>query len=112
MTDDGAVLGTPLYMSPEQAVGGKVGPASDWYGVGAVLYQALVGRAPFQGIGVLGLLAAKKDETPPSPRTLVPAVPAELDRLCMELLASKADDRPSGDQVISRLGASKLTKAG
>ena len=111
LTDDGAVLGTPLYMSPEQAVGGKVGPASDWYGVGAVMYQALAGRAPFQGIGVLGLLAAKKDETPPPPSSRVSGIPPELDRLCMDLLATEPEDRPSGEEIIARLGSLAVPSA-
>jgi hypothetical protein len=104
LTDDGAVLGTPLYMAPEQAVGGKVGPASDWYGVGAVLYQALTGRAPFQGVGVLALLAAKRADRPPWPRTVAPDVPESLEALCMDLLATSADARPDAEEIARRLG--------
>jgi eukaryotic-like serine/threonine-protein kinase len=105
LTDDGAVLGTPLYMAPEQAVAGKVGPKSDWYGVGAVLYQALTGRAPFQGVGVLALLAAKRADLPPPPHLVAPDVPPALASLCMDLLATSADARPGAEEIARRLGA-------
>lgn len=104
LTDDGAVIGTPLYMAPEQATGGKVGPKSDWYGVGAVLYQALTGRAPFQGVGVLALLAAKRADLPPRPRDVVPDIPASLDALCMDLLATSPEVRPDAEAIGLRLG--------
>ena len=105
LTDDGAVLGTPLYMSPEQAVGRGIGKPSDWYGVGAILYHALCGSAPFQGTGVLALLAAKRDEMPPRPRELVPEIPADLDALCWDLLQTDAGDRPDPSEILERLGA-------
>lgn len=106
LTDDGAVLGTPLYMSPEQAVGRGIGKPSDWYGVGAILYHALCGSAPFQGTGVLALLAAKRDEMPPRPQELVPEIPADLDALCWDLLQTNAEDRPDPSEILERLGGS------
>src|SRR5690606_5111782 len=86
VTADGAVLGTPLYMSPEQATGAKTEAPSDWYSVGEMLYQVLTGRAPYAGLGMLALLAAKRQDMPPPPSSLVPVVPADPDALCIDLL--------------------------
>ncbi len=105
LTDDGAVLGTPLYMSPEQAVGRNIATPSDWYGVGAIAYHALCGSAPFQGTGVLALLAAKRDEMPPRPRDVVPDIPEDLEALCWDLIQTEQGDRPEAAEILSRLGA-------
>jgi serine/threonine protein kinase/tetratricopeptide (TPR) repeat protein len=103
MTDDGAVLGTPLYMSPEQAMGDELGPPSDWYGVGELLYQALTGRTAFQGKGMLALLAAKQDDRPAPPSTLVTGIPEDLEALCNALLEHDPARRPTGEEVLARL---------
>ncbi|MCX4239268.1 serine/threonine-protein kinase [Paraliomyxa miuraensis] len=110
MTDDGAVLGTPLYMSPEQAMGEReqLGPPSDWYCVGELLYQALTGRTAFQGKGMLALLAAKQEETPPTPSSLVEGVPEDLEQLCMDLLEREPPRRPTGDEVLQRISSLEL----
>lgn len=105
VTADGAVLGTPLFMSPEQASGADVGPASDWYTVGEMLYQVLTGRPPYVGIGLLALLAAKKEDVPDAPSTLAPGIPDDLEALCIDLLARDPADRPSPDDILRRLGA-------
>jgi len=104
LTDDGAVLGTPLYMSPEQAVGRDIDRASDWYSLGALLYHALCGGAPFQGTGVLALLASKRDEMPPHPRSVVPEVPEDLATLCWELIATDQKSRADASRVLDALG--------
>jgi hypothetical protein len=106
VTADGAVLGTPLYMSPEQATGGAIGPASDWYSVGEILYQALTGAPPYKGLGMLALLAAKRDEMPPPPSESVGGVPRDLEQLCLELLARDPSERPIGEDILRRLGSS------
>jgi tetratricopeptide (TPR) repeat protein len=105
VTADGAVLGTPLFMSPEQAAGSDVGPASDWYTVGEILYQVLSGRPPHTGLGLLALLAAKQEELPPPPSSLAADVPGDLQALCMDLLARDPARRPTGDEVLARLGS-------
>lgn len=105
VTADGAVLGTPLFMSPEQACGLEVGPASDWYSVGEMLYQLLTGAPPYAGLGLLALLAAKKDEIPKLPSAKVTGIPPDLQSLCMDLLARDPGKRPNGDEVLTRLGS-------
>jgi eukaryotic-like serine/threonine-protein kinase len=96
------VVGTVAYMAPEQAQGGVVGPAADWYGVGVVLYEALTGRRPFDGTVHEVLLA--KQRAAPSPRELAARAPADLVALCVELLAVDPARRPAGDEVLARLG--------
>lgn len=105
VTADGAVLGTPLYMSPEQAEGAEVGPPSDWYSVGEMLYQALTGVPPYAGLGMLALLAAKKDDRPSAPSALCPGIPRDLDELCAALLSRDPEERPDADAVLEALGA-------
>lgn len=103
MTDDGAVLGTPLYMSPEQAMGDRLGPPSDWYGVGELLYQALTGRTAFHGKSMLALMAAKQDDRPAPPGSVVTGIPEDLEALCNALLEHDPQRRPAGEEVLARL---------
>ncbi len=99
----GEVRGTPAYMSPEQAIGRDVSEASDWYAVGGVLYEALTGELPFAG-SVLEVLKGKQCADGPSPRKAVPYLPDDLAELCEGLLARKPAGRPTGEQVLERLG--------
>lgn len=105
VTADGALLGTPMYMAPEQALGVEVGPATDWYAVAELLYHALVGEPPFASLGMLAMLAAKRDSLPPPPSSLRDGIPEDLDALCVELLVPEPKDRPSGEEIVARLGA-------
>src|SRR5439155_3344973 len=77
-------VGTPVYMSPEQAADQPLGEASDWYSLGAMLYEALVGRRPFEGDSEQVMLR-KQTEQPPTPRQLDAGVTTELSQLCMLL---------------------------
>ncbi|HSJ99412.1 MAG TPA: AAA family ATPase, partial [Myxococcota bacterium] len=79
------VVGTPAYMAPEQGALQAVGPAADWYGAGALLYEALTGTLPFRG-APLQVLMAKQQDVPRRPRELA-SVSEDLDALCMQLLA-------------------------
>jgi serine/threonine protein kinase/tetratricopeptide (TPR) repeat protein len=101
--DSTLVQGTPAYMAPEQ-VFGKTSAASDWYAVGVMLYEALVGTVPFVG-PPRGILAAKQVLSPPRPSELVEGVPPDLDALCAELLSQDPSKRPTGEEVLARLGA-------
>jgi hypothetical protein len=100
---DGEIVGTPMYMSPEQWMAAQLSEASDWYSFGVVLYEALTGIPPFDGSGTeiaMNMLA----RSPVSPRLFNPDVPEDLSRLCDELLSLKPEARPSGSEVLRRLG--------
>jgi hypothetical protein len=104
MTISGAVMGTPAYMSPEQAGGEEIGPASDFYSIGVVLYQALTGRLPYtDGTTSVPVLVAKRDRDPVPPGRLAEGVPAELETLCMRLLSRAPQDRPGASEILAAL---------
>ena len=94
--------GTALYMSPEQALGKPIGPASDWYSVGVLLYQALAGRPPFIG-GTSEILDKKRAQDPRPPATIAEDVPDDLDRLCVALLARDPHERADGADIVATL---------
>jgi eukaryotic-like serine/threonine-protein kinase len=97
-------VGTPVYMSPEQAADQPLGEASDWYSLGAMLYEALVGRRPFEGDSEQ-VMTRKQTEQPPSPRQLDSSVAGEMSRLCMQLLQPAPAARPTGLAILEALGA-------
>ncbi|MSP61409.1 MAG: serine/threonine-protein kinase PknK [Myxococcales bacterium] len=101
---DDHLVGTYLYMAPEQAAARPVGPEADWYSVGVVLHLALTGVFPFDGPGK-DVLRRKQREEPTPPRTLRPDLPEDLDRLCTDLLRLDPRRRPSATEVMRRLAA-------
>ncbi len=98
------VIGTPNYMAPEQAAQHSVGPAADWYSVGAIIYQALTDQLPFEG-HVLEVMRHKQLSEPIPPGALVPDLPSDLEKLCIHLLKIRSEARPVGIDVLRRLGA-------
>lgn len=100
------VEGTPSYMAPEQAFKNGAISASDWYGVGTVLYETLTGRRPFPGLSI-EVLKAKLHGDPQPPRIYAPSVPEELNQLCVDLLAREPNSRPTGVQILKRIGESR-----
>ncbi len=88
ITQSGAVVGTPAYMSPEQATGclRMSGPATDVYGLGTILYQLLTGKAPFDGLSILETIRAISETDPSPPRSFDSAVPRDLEAICLKCL--------------------------
>ncbi|MBC8353987.1 MAG: protein kinase [Planctomycetes bacterium] len=101
------VQGTPLYMSPEQAAGGLLSRASDWYAVGVMLYEVLTGRFPFSG-GTMRILSRKRSETPQMPDHFASATLQYLNDLCIALLARDPERRPTATEVLRCVGADAL----
>jgi serine/threonine-protein kinase len=94
-THSRAVMGTPSYMAPEQAWGNThdIGPLSDQYALGAILYEMLVGRPPFQGANPLETLELVRNQEPVPPRRLQPSVPTDLETICLKALQKDAARR-------------------
>jgi serine/threonine-protein kinase len=93
LVNTGSLLGTAQYLSPEQARGKAVGPATDLYGLGVVLFEMLTGSPPYQGDSPLAVALQHMQEPPPDLRSLRPDVPESVARLTARLLAKDADDR-------------------
>jgi serine/threonine-protein kinase len=102
-TLQGRVLGTPAYMSPEQAEGrqDQLDERSDVYALGAMLYEVLTGRPPFEGPDTQDVLRRVVVETPTPPRGLVPSTPAALEAVCLKALAKKPADRYASARALA-----------
>jgi eukaryotic-like serine/threonine-protein kinase len=104
----GEFVGSAAYMAPEQGDGATPVAASDWYSVGVMLYEALVGRPPFTG-SLLEVITKKSNVDPDPPSKLVAGVPADLDALCMALLSRFPERRPDGAEILRQLGNAPST---
>lgn len=97
LTLEGQTLGSPNYLPPEQISSGQasVGPASDLYSLGAILYHSLTGRPPFAAGTVAETLIQVSQSDPPPPRLLNPALPRDLETICLKCLEKDPTDRYS-----------------
>jgi serine/threonine protein kinase len=104
LTRTGAVVGTPAFMSPEQALGVRVDHRTDLFSLGSVLYWLCTGQRPFQGASVMAVLMALGTEEPTPVRELNPAIPPALSELIHRLLAKSPEARPrTAAEVANRL---------
>jgi serine/threonine protein kinase len=93
-TQTGAVMGTPSFMAPEQATGSRnVGPATDTYALGAILYECLTGRPPYAGATAFETLQQVVGEAPTPPRRLAPSVPRQLEAIVLRCLEKEPSRR-------------------
>ncbi len=95
LTSSGVIVGTPSYMAPEQAAGrhATVGPRSDVYSLGAILYEMLTGRPPFREATPLDTLVQVLESEPNLPRQLNSDIPRELELICLKCMAKEAEQR-------------------
>jgi tetratricopeptide (TPR) repeat protein len=95
LTHSGAIMGTPCYMSPEQALGvrGSFTTSTDVYGLGSILYALLAGRAPFAGSSLVETLDKVRGEMPELPSKSSPRVPRDLEIICMKCLEKEPHRR-------------------
>lgn len=111
LTQTGAAVGTPYYMSPEQFVGQSVGPASDQYALGVVGYEMLTGRVPFLARNLQEVMRAHLVDPPPPVHSLRADCPPALERAILRMLAKDPEERfPGMEEVIQAIGAAPLTK--
>ena len=105
LTQDGYVLGTVHFMSPEQASGEALDGRSDLYALGCIGFLALSGRLPFEGSAPQAILVAHATKEPPSLRSVAPAVPPALAAVIDQCLRKRADDRfANGEELADALG--------
>ncbi len=102
LTQSGTIVGTPYYMSPEQAEGQTVDPRSDLFSLGSVLYVAATGELPFPGSTPLRVLSALANRTPPRIDAVVPGFPVETSNLIARLMSKTPNERPASAVEVAR----------
>ena len=106
LTQSRTLVGTLAYMSPEQIRNAKtVGPPTDVWAIGLMLYEVLTGKSPFAGMSELGLVAAIESAKVPYPRRVAKELPASLEALCAACLSAEPEKRPSASEVADALAS-------
>ncbi len=112
-TGSGAIVGTPSYMAPEQITNGAIGPATDLFAVGCLLYELLGYRKPFEAETIHGVLYQVLTTDPPALRTTAPSIPAALERVVTKAMNKVPEDRyDSAQQMQSALVAIRAALSG
>src|SRR5262249_16858456 len=101
LTQQGAIVGTPAYMAPEQAQGKTLDPRCDLFSLGCVLYRMATGDLPFQGTDLISTLMAVATEEPRPPHELEATLPRALSELILSLLAKEPEGRPASAQQVA-----------
>ncbi len=100
LTQEETLMGTPVYLAPEQILGQPVDGRADLYALGVILYELTAGRLPFMGDDVLGVLSQHLHTPPDSPRAHRADLPPALDALIVRLLAKRPEDRPASAEEV------------
>jgi tetratricopeptide (TPR) repeat protein len=111
-TMTGVIVGTPMYLSPEQATASHVDERSDIFALGALLYECLTGRPAFAGDSVVEIAAKVLRDDPKPPSTINPNIPKELDQITIKALAKRRDDRfQSADELLGALRTVNISRS-
>jgi predicted Ser/Thr protein kinase len=109
-TKEGIVVGTPAYMSPEQARGKAVDFRTDIYALGCLAYKMVTGRLPFHADNAMDLIVKQLNDAPPSPSKLAPGTPPSLSRTIVRMMAKSPEERPSLAEIRQTLADLAETK--